>query len=206
MLRQLGCESRSLQSVLSDASFPIIARPVGSHAGNGLLKLEDSSAIVDYLAKVTGDSFYISRFVDYRSVDGLFRKYRIALIAGRPYLCHMAIAEHWMLHYLNAGMHEDSSKRAEEARAMATFDHDFAVRHDANLRDLADAIELDYFAIDCGETRDGKLVVFEAGTAMIIHKMDPPETFAYKHPQMQKVCNAFTAMLAASACQASLDA
>ena len=106
-----------------------------------------------------------------------------------------------MLHYLNAGMHEDASKRAEEARAMATFDGDFADRHDANFSDLMEAIELDYFAIDCAETRDGKLVVFEAGTAMIIHKMDPPETFPYKRPQMEKVCGAFTAMLAATVCR-----
>jgi hypothetical protein len=152
-----------------------------------------------YLAGSTGDAFYISRFVDYRSADGLFRKYRIAFIARRPYLCHMAVAEHWMLHYLNAGMHEDASKRAEEARVMATFDDDFAARHHASLSNLADALGLDYFAIDCAETRDGKLLVFEAGTAMIIHKMDPPEMFPYKRPQMEKVCNAFTAMLAASA-------
>ena len=53
-LRQVGGEGCPLQSVLADASFPIIARPVGSHAGNGLLKLEDSSAIVNYLAEVAG--------------------------------------------------------------------------------------------------------------------------------------------------------
>ena len=33
----------------------------------------------------------IAPFIDYRSADGLFRKYRIAFIDGAPYACHMAI-------------------------------------------------------------------------------------------------------------------
>ena len=56
----------------------------------------------------------------------MFRKYRIALIEGRPFACHMGVSEHWMIHYLNAGMRESAPKRAEEACFMAEFDQDFA--------------------------------------------------------------------------------
>ena len=45
------------------------------------------------------------------------------------------------------------------------------------------------------ETRDGRLLVFEADTAAIIHLMDPPDLFPYKPPQMRKVFAAFEAML-----------
>ena len=61
------------------------------------------------------------------------------------------------------------------------------------------ALDLDYVAIDCAETRDGRLLVFEAGTAMIVHRMDPPELFPYKQAQMDKVCDAFIGMLRARA-------
>jgi hypothetical protein len=54
---------------------------------------------------------------------------------------------------------------------------------------------LDYLPIDCAETRDGRLLVFEVGTAMIVHSMDPPDLFPYKRPQMDKVFKAFQAML-----------
>ena len=54
---------------------------------------------------------------------------------------------------------------------------------------------LDYFGIDCGETPEGELLIFEADVAMIVHAMDPPDLFPYKGPQMRKVFDAFRAML-----------
>ena len=54
---------------------------------------------------------------------------------------------------------------------------------------------LDYFGIDCGETADGRLLLFEADVAMIVHSMDPPELFPYKQPQMRKIRDAFRDML-----------
>ena len=46
---------------------------------------------------------------------------------------------------------------------------------------------LDYYAIDCAETSDGKLLVFEVDTAMLVHDMDAVELYPYKRPQMRKV-------------------
>ena len=115
-----------------------------------------------YLAERRESQFYLSPYVDYRSADGLFRKYRIAFVDGRPYACHMAIAEQWMIYYLNAGMKESAAKRAEEAHFMSAFEADFARRHGAALAAIADRIALDYFAIDCAEMPDGRLLLFEA--------------------------------------------
>jgi hypothetical protein len=178
-----------------DASFPIIARPVDSHAGHGLARLAGAADVAAYLDDQPASAFFVAPFVDYRGADGLYRKYRVALIAGRPYACHMAISSHWMIHYLNAGMLESADKRAEEARFMAGFDRDFATRHQAALAAIADRIGLDYVTMDCAETPDGGLLVFEAGNGMIVHAMDPPELFPYKAPQMRKVFDAFEAML-----------
>lgn len=184
-------------AVLPDAdTYPIIVRPVGSHAGHGLERLDSPDAVARYLEGQPSRRFFLSRFIDYSSpADDLFRKYRIAVIAGEPFLCHMAISSHWMVHYLNAGMTEDPAKRAEEAAAMASFATDFARRHAAAFEALHKRIGLDYFAIDCAESRDGKLLIFEADTAMIIHSMDPPEMFPYKAAQMAKAYAAFEAML-----------
>jgi hypothetical protein len=178
-----------------DAAFPIIARPVDSHAGHGLARLASAADVPPYLDEQPAPEFFIAPFVDYRGADGLYRKYRVALVAGRPYACHMAISDHWMIHYLNAGMMESAAKRTEEARFMAEFDRDFAVRHRAALAAIADRIGLDYVTMDCAETPDGRLLVFEAGNGMIVHAMDPPELFPYKEPQMRKVFGAFEAML-----------
>lgn len=78
---------------------------------------------------------------------------------------------------------------------MAQFQHTFARRHAAAFAALNDVIGLEYYSIDCAETPDGRLLVFEADNAAIIHMMDPPELFAYKRPHMQAVFAAFAEML-----------
>jgi hypothetical protein len=133
--------------------------------------------------------------VDYSSQDGLFRKYRIAFIGGKPYACHMAIAERWDIWYLNAGMAFSAEKRLEEERFMRDFDHDFARRHKNALAAVAKRVGLDYFTIDCAENNNGELLIFEADNTAVVHNMDSPEVFPYKPPQMRKIFDAFVAML-----------
>jgi hypothetical protein len=195
-----------LATALPGGVFPVIARPIASHAGDGLAKLDDAAALAAYLAGRTEDEFYLARFVDYRSPDGRFRKYRVALIDGCPFLCHMAISSHWMVHYLNAGMTEDAEKRAEEARVMAGFERGFAARHAAALAAIAEQLGLEYVALDCGESADGRLLVFEADVAMIVHAMDPPDLFPYKGPQMKRLFEAFVGALRAHAGRPLSDA
>ena len=159
-----------------------------------------------YLARMPGAEFHISRFIDYRSDDGLFRKYRIVLIGGRAFAGHMGISQHWMIHYLNAGMTESAHKRAEEERFMREFDSDFAVRHAAALDAVATRVGLDYLVMDCGETRDGRLLVFEIDPGAVVHAMDSDELFPYKQAQMRKVFRAFQEMLAGMAEKAGVPA
>ncbi len=179
--------------------WPWIIRPVGSHAGGDLERLSDPQALSAYLAKVEATEFFVAPFIEYAGSDGLYRKYRIALIGGKAFISHLAISEHWMVHYLNSGMSTDGAKRDEEARAMENFDQDFAGRHAKGLAELCEKIELDYFGIDCAETADGRLLLFEADVAMIIHSMDEPELYPYKAPAMQKLFAGFNAMLMSTA-------
>jgi hypothetical protein len=195
MLTSIAEGTTAIGDVLPGGGFPIVVRPVDTHAGQGLVKFDAAGGIVDYLRDQPEPVFYVARFVDYRSADGLFRKYRIVLIEGRPYICHMGIADHWMVHYVKAGMSTSEAKRDEEARFMANFDEDFAVRHQQAFREINQCMGLDYLGIDCAETQDGKLLVFEVESSMVVHAMDSQETFPYKRPQMRKVFAAFRAML-----------
>ncbi len=175
--------------------YPALLRPADSHAGHGLMRAEGPADLAAFLATVPGESFFVSRYIEYRGADGWYSKYRIAFIEGAPFLCHMAASERWMVHYLNAGMAEDPAKRLAEAEAMATFGTGFARRHAAAFAGLCAAIGLDYFSIDCTEAPDGRLLVFEADVAAIIHSLDPPDLYPYKPPVMQRCYDAFAAML-----------
>ena len=194
-LEKIANQELALEQVLVDGIYPIIVRPIDSHAGQGLDKIDDAVALQYYLQEYANGEFYISRFIDYRGQDGLFRKYRIVLINGQPFLCHLAISEHWMIHYLNAGMAESAEKRAEEAAVMVAFDTHFALRHAHAFSDINERIGLDYLGIDCGETSDGQLLIFEVDSCMAVHTLDSVDLFPYKQTQMLKVFKAFRHML-----------
>jgi hypothetical protein len=178
-----------------DLKFPIIVRPRGSHAGAGLAKLDDRAALLRYLDARPEPEFFIARFVDYAGSDGLFRKYRIVFIDGRPYACHLAIADRWDIWYLNAGMSQSAAKRREEEAFMGSFESGFVRRHHMALAGIAERIGLEYFTVDCAETNNGSLLIFEADNTAVVHDMDPPDIFPYKLPQMRKIFDAFAAML-----------
>jgi glutathione synthase/RimK-type ligase-like ATP-grasp enzyme len=193
--QQLADGAADPTAMFDGAGFPLIVRPIDSHAGHDLQKVDDAAALNAYLAQQPSEGFYLAPFIDYSGADGQFRKYRIVLIAGVPYICHLAISSHWMVHYLNAGMDDSADKRAEEARDMAAFDGGFAVRHAAALADIDRRMGLPYLGIDCAEARDGRLLIFEVDNAMVVHAMDDPAKYPYKRPMMDKVFDAFAAML-----------
>jgi hypothetical protein len=194
-LSQTARSASALAAIAADLVFPVIVRPRGSHAGAGLAKVDDEPAMARYLEGRQEQQFFISQFVDYSGGDGQFRKYRVVFVDGRPYACHMAIAERWDIWYLNAGMSESAAKRLEEETFMRTFDIGFARRHATALAGMADRIGLDYFTVDCAETKSGSLLIFEADNTAVVHNMDPPNVFPYKPPQMRKIFEAFAAML-----------
>jgi hypothetical protein len=194
-LSEIARSNLGLADVAAELKFPIIIRPRGSHAGVGLARIDDGAMVERYLADRPEQEFFVARFVDYAESDGLFRKYRIVFVDGRPYACHMAIADRWDIWYLNAGMAFSAEKRLEEESFMRDFDGDFAVRHQAALAAIAERVGLDYFTVDCAENKKRELLIFEADNTAVVHNMDTPEVFPYKPPQMRRIFEAFAAML-----------
>lgn len=193
-LQAVAIGSKQIATVCPGCTFPVIVRPLGSHGGHGLERIDHRQGLADYLRRVAGAAFYVSPFIDYSGADGLFRKARIALIDGEPFVCHMAVSAHWMIHYVNAGMYEEASKRQEEADFMAAFAA-FAERHRPALEAIYQRAGLDYLCIDCAETADGQLLIFEIDHAMVVHAMDPEHQFPYKQTYMRKVRDAFRSFL-----------
>jgi len=202
-LQQIADGSAEVGAFLEGGAFPLILRPVGSHAGSGLVKVERPDEIEAYLAKYEQTQFYVARFYDYASPDGLFRKYRVVMVAGRPYVCHMGISEHWIVHYPYEEMIAHPSRRDEEQQVMASFDTGLGLRHQAAFDALQQRVGLDYWGMDCAETSQGELLIFEVTSAMVIHAMDRVDLFPYKQGQMKTVFGAFHRMLEQTARRAA---
>lgn len=183
----------------SGFAFPVIVRPLDSQGGKGLERIEDPSALGAYLAANPDREFFVAPFVDYRSPDGRYRKYRVVAIQGRMFPCHMAVSTRWMVHYVNADMETSADHRAEEERFLSAFDEGFGRRHAAALAHIDRTLGLDYYGMDCAETPDGRLLVFEIDTAMLVHAMDPEDLYPYKKPAMRRLFAAFREMLGRAA-------
>ncbi len=175
--------------------YPTLIRPVGSHAGHDLEKIDDPAALTAYLSHVESPDFYLTSFVDYKQPDGFYRKYRIIFVDGVPYPYHLAISTHWMIHYYNAPMADNAWMRAEEAAFLADFNAVFGPALQHTLRELAHALGLDYFGIDCSIDPDGRLLLFEADAAMIVHTGDPIELYPYKHEYVPRIFKALERMI-----------
>ncbi len=177
--------------------FPVphIVRPVGSHGGHGLARITDDAGRAAYLAETDAAWLYVAPYVDYRSDDGFFRKYRIVFVGGEPYPFHLAISPSWMVHYYNAPMDEHAWMRAEEEAFLARIGDVFRGELAEALRETAALLPLDYVGIDCAIDRDGKLLIFEADNALIIHTLDDPALYGYKHHYVPRILTALDAMV-----------
>lgn len=193
--------SLDLTELAGDVSFPIIIRPLDSQAGRDLAQIQSAAELADYLAQHPQDDFFVAPFIDYRSADGQFRKFRIALVAGQPFAVHLAIRDHWMIHYLNAGMYDDAAKRAEEAKFMADF-AEFATRHQTALRVIAERMGLEYVCFDGAELPDGRLLIFEIDHVMVVHAMDPLNLFPYKPAAIGAIVQAWQHLLHSNSAEA----
>ena len=189
-------------AVLSDLTpgldFPIIVRPIGTHAGNGMERFTTRFELAAWLDTQPDPYLYIAPYIDYAGPDGLFNKQRIVFIQGKAYPSHMALSNHWIVHYLSSGMPDSPEKRAVEQAWMENFDTDFAVRHKSAFDALYRHIGLDYFGIDSAELPDGRLLVFEVDVAMLVHDMDSAEIYPYKKVAMQKLFDDFVAGIVAT--------
>ena len=194
-LAEVAKRASPVGELFENCGYPITARPKGSQSGKNLAKLENPEQLLAYLDDNEAEEFFVSLYIDYQSSDGHYRKARIALIAGVPYICHLAIGDDWIVHYNSAGMMDDAEKRAEEDTFMQHFDDDFARRHAAALEQIAKRLELDYVVLDCAETGSGELLLFEADNRGWVHATDPVDIFGYKQAPMKKVFDAFRAML-----------
>ena len=93
--------------------LPLLIRPVDSHGGVGLELVRTVSELARCRASQQGPVF-VCRFVDFRSADTWFRKYRMIFIDRRPYPYHLAISPKWMVHYASFEMEVSPWKLEEE--------------------------------------------------------------------------------------------
>lgn len=150
------------------ARLPLLVRPVESHGGRELTLVRTAEELERERQSRAG-AVYVCPFVDFRSADSWFRKFRIVYIDREPMPVHLAISPHWMVHYATADMEAHEWKLAEERRFMsdpAAFLGPQAMRA---IRAIGRRLDLDYTGIDFSLLAGSRILVFEANPTMLVH-------------------------------------
>lgn len=173
-------------------NFPLLVRPAGAHGGDGVALIESHAGLADFPSDT---DHYITAFQDYRSPDGLWRKYRAIFVGGTPYPYHLAIGDHWLVHYWTAGMERSASRRDEERQFLQNPAAALGACTWDTVATIGRAINLDWCGIDFARHEDGRVIVFEANATMNVHPEDQDGVLAYKNPAVNAILDAFETML-----------
>lgn len=147
--------------------YPVLVRSAGEHGGKTLVRIDGPDCERELGLSVSpGRDLYITEFYDFADEDGLYRRYRFAVVGGEPFIKSVIMGPGWNLHASSRIW--DERTIAQERGIIDSFDTVLAPR----IRPVLDAIYarlgLDYFGMDCAVRSDGAILVFEANATMNI--------------------------------------
>ena len=180
--------------------LPLLIRPVHTQGGVGLVLATTPTELAQCKTQQSGP-VYVSRFIDFRSADSCFRKYRMIFIDRKPYPYHLAISQNWMVHYYTAEMESCPWKQEEEKKFLQ---HPESVLGSAGMQAIqaiGKRMDLDYAGIDFSIMPDGRILVFEANPTMLVHPESATGALAHKNTYVGEILNAFEKLLGRSISQ-----
>lgn len=191
-----GADHRLKEMVAADQlTYPFLIRPTGTHCGEGMVLVGDAAGLDREIKGIGSEMMYATQFVDYRSPDGLYRKFRVAVVDGRPLPYHMAISKRWMVHYYNAELDDHRQMDREEENFLADFENLFGPVALRGIAEIHRRVGLDIYALDCALAADGRLILFEVAVNAIIHLMFDPQAYAYKFRYVPRIFDAVQSMM-----------
>lgn len=169
--RTIRCEPLSPEDVYSMASaanieLPFIVRVAGEHGGQQMLRVETDDAHSDLHAfPFDGRAFYIIEYLDFADKDGVYHKYRIAMIGQQAIARHALVGRGWKLH-VNARDSELFHTFPPEHEQVARIENEFLPHLARVFTEIRKRLGLDYFGVDCSISDAGEVTLFEANAAM----------------------------------------
>jgi tetratricopeptide (TPR) repeat protein len=177
-----------------ETRLPLLTRPVHTQGGIGL-ELSTTPEQLTQCRAAQDTPLYVACYVDYRSADTFFRKYRVIFIDREPYPYHMAISPHWMVHYDTSDMDGFPWKLDEEKRFLEDPEAVLGAAGMQALRAIGTRMDLDYAGIDFSIMPDRRLLVFEANPTMLVHPEISDGVLAHKNVYIQRIYQAFETLL-----------
>ena len=135
--------------------WPLLLRPPGSHGSLGLRKI-DGAELLNVEAVPGGTR--VTDFHDFKSTDGLYRKYRMIRVGQKTFRRHLIISDDWNIKGASRTFMVGKPALIDEEKAYLTASGGRAERAVAS---LFDASGLDFGLIDFARDDAGNIVIFE---------------------------------------------
>jgi hypothetical protein len=165
---------------LAGLAFPVLVRVAGFHLGMTLIRVEtaDDIEVISRLDRDDRSSLYVTEFCDFGSADGLYRKYRVAVVGTGIFLRHLYIGPTWLIHRARtiAGTEE------EERAFLDSFDSRWVPRLKPMFQEIGRRLQLDFFGVDCNIDASGQVLLFEANSCMKILGYTGPRPNIWEAP------------------------
>ncbi len=148
--------------------FPLILRRAGTHTGQIVGLLEDMDSLRAACGADDDGDHIATEFIDFRSGDGLYRKYRSFFIGRHVILRHMLVSDRWNVHAKDRGrvLTEWPHSLEEERQLFETPQGAFPAPVLQCQQAIRERMPLHFFGLDYGIIPDGRLVLFEANATM----------------------------------------
>jgi tetratricopeptide (TPR) repeat protein len=189
--------AKDAPEALAKAGFtwPLLVRSPGFQTGHHFEKIDAPGALAAAVAKLPGDELLVIQFIDTRSPDGQFRKYRVMFIGGQLYPLHLAVSASWKVHYFSADMAGHPEHRAEDEALLRDMPRAVGPRVVETLERIQALLGLDYGGIDFAIDARGQVVVFEANASMLIAAVGADPRWAYRAPAVARATEAVQRLL-----------
>ena len=174
-------------------SYPFLVRRTGTHGGIDFEKIGDGAELKAFVTQNIEADYYLTEYIDYSSKDGFFRKYRFIYVNDEVYPYHLAIDNKWKIHHVTTDMLNQTWMQMEEKAYLLDPHNFFGDAQYAALNAIRKKVDLDFFGIDCGLGKDGRIIVFEVNACMLVHQHN--EKFPYKAEPVKRIKKAFDTML-----------
>ena len=177
-------------------TFPMLLRPPGFHGGNYFVWVDGPDGLKQTIEDLPSENLLAIEFLDSRSADSLYRKYRVMVINGSLYPMHLAISKQWKVHYFSSDMAVNPAYRNEEQSFLENFAAHLGPAAISALEQINQAVGLDYYGIDFGIGSNGDILLYEANPTMVINPPSPGELWDYKRSAIENALAATKRMLA----------
>jgi len=174
--------------------WPVLLRPTGTHGSKGLRKVDSASGLRE-LNDIPSD-LLVSDFVEFRSGDGFYRKYRMIWVDGAIFRRHVIAGLDW-------NVTGKSRFDMVERPATITAEKDFLASAgdalDGRVAELFRIVGLDFGVIDFAVSDLGEITVFELNGTFQISGSIPPKyraDWAYLEANNAPILDALVASIA----------